>query len=399
MVLAQHKRLRGAGVISGVFPLVSRLGIAFSAFGILLAANSVHAAGFAWETADTDILFEPGTVSTEDSITYIDPNRHYDKKPSPPRIGNGDLSGKKYSTGYVIPSLAAKVQFSDAFACALTYTKTNGGETDNDGIIDRQGKTRESFYTDEYGATCRVSTDVGKSGRLSFLGGVFLEDFNYKLDAVTFGPRGLTPLNVKLQDEDLGWRAGVAYEIPDIAFRTELMYRSGTDFKATGDAKLTDLGMDMPAQGFGGLPQSVELKMQTGIAPDWLAFGSVKWEDWSELQRLHLRFGPSDFYNEYHWKDGFTVSGGVGHKFNDTFSGFASLTWNKGVSTGWDLMGDTETVAAGVSIHDKLGGDTRLTAALIHNDATSESEWGALNSSTKSSWGYGLQAQYKIKFN
>ncbi len=29
-------------------------------------------------------------------------------------------------------------------------------------------------------------------------------------------------------------------------------------------------------------PDSLELKLQTGIAPDWLAFGSVKWTNWSQ---------------------------------------------------------------------------------------------------------------------
>ncbi|MGG2475354.1 transporter, partial [Rhizobium sp. BR5] len=32
------------------------------------------------------------------------------------------------------------------------------------------------------------------------------------------------------------------------------------------------------------MPDSIELKVQSGIAPDWLAFGSVKWTDWSQIQ-------------------------------------------------------------------------------------------------------------------
>ena len=39
---------------------------------------------------------------------------------------------------------------------------------------------------------------------------------------------------MKLKGTDTGWRAGVAYEIPEIALRTQLMYRSGTTVDADG---------------------------------------------------------------------------------------------------------------------------------------------------------------------
>jgi long-chain fatty acid transport protein len=245
--------------------------------------------------------------------------------------------------------------------------------------------------------TCAAFFDAGP-GRIAVIGGLFYEDFNYDLDAYTTSPAGLTPLSVRLGDQDIGWRAGVAYEIPEIAFRSSLVYRSGTQYSATGDAELNDLGMTSDAYGWGRLPQSVELNLQSGIAPDWLAFGSVKWTDWSTMERLHLNFFGADSYNDYYWKDGWTVTGGVGHKFTDTFSGFASLTWDSGVSTGWDLLGDSFTLAAGVVAKDRFGGELQLTGAAIFNEAAEETKYGALNASTKDSVGYAVQAQYKIKF-
>src|SRR6185437_11037378 len=113
--------------------------------------------------------------------------------------------------------------------------------------------------------------------------------------------------------------------------------------------------------GKGNLPQSVEVKLQSGIAPGWLAFGSVKWTDWSVQKELLVltdnpEVGSADIYN---WKDGWTVTGGIGHAFNETVSGALSLTWDQGVGTVWDLSSDTYTLAAGGVIRDTLGGELR----------------------------------------
>ncbi|MCV9964451.1 outer membrane protein transport protein [Pararhizobium sp. BT-229] len=373
--------------------------ITFGAAVIVAAMNvsAASAGGFTYGDADIYILLEDGRVVTRDSATFVDPNRKYDKKPGLPGLSPA-LDGREFSDSYWVPSLAAKIGITDEFSCAATYTVSFGGASDNRGVMDSRGKLKESFTTDEYGLTCAYHMPVGP-GRLSLIGGVFYSDFNYDLSAMTFvAPGVLSPMKVDLGDGDFGWRAGVAYDIPEIAFRTSLVYRSGTSYSADGDARFTNLGMAVPAAGWGELPQSIELKVQSGIAEDWLAFGALKWTDWSVMDRLHLRFGPSDFYNEYHWRDGITVTGGVAHSFNETFAGFASVTWDRGVSTGWDLYGDTVAFAVGTNIKDKFGGELQLTAAAAWLAPEQETQYGPLSASSQSSWGYGLRAQYKISF-
>lgn len=363
----------------------------------VLGVSPAAAGGFGRGNADIDILFEDGRFVTRDSVTYVDPNRTYDSKPGIPGM-SPDLDGREFSEPYWVPSVAGKISFTDDFACAATYTVSNGGSSDNGGDIDRRGKLTEKFDTDEYGLTCAYFVPLER-GRVAFIGGVFYEDFDYDLSAMTpVAPGVLTPIRVDLGDGDFGWRAGVAYEIPEIAFRTSLVYRSGTEFSADGDAALPQLGSVLPAGGWGELPQSVELRVQSGIAPGWLAFGSVKWTDWSVMDRLHLRFGPQDYYNDYYWRDGLTVSAGVGHAFNDQVSGFASVTWDRGVATGWDLYGDTLSLAVGASVKDSIGGELRLTAAAVRLSGEQEDAYGPLSASSKDTWGYALQAQYRIKF-
>lgn len=118
-------------------------------------------------------------------------------------------------------------------------------------------------------------------------------------------------------ETDLGWLAGVAYEIPEYAVRVALTYTSPIDhdFGArdtfVGDTRFTTT-----------IPKSVQLEFQTGIAPDWLAFGSIRWVEWSKFDinppaYNMLTGGPLVGYED----DTTTVVVGIGHKFNETWSG------------------------------------------------------------------------------
>lgn len=157
------------------------------------------------------------------------------------------------------------------------------------------------------------------------------------------------------------------------------------------------------------MPQSIELKAQSGVAPGWLAFGSVKWTDYSVLKRLDLTtVTPIQGANLYYYKDGWTVTGGVGHAFTDSISGLVSLTWDKGVTTGWDTASDTYTFATGVSLKDKIGGELRagfglsyLTSAEETNYTTSVPPTDAtfgFNRSVGSGWSYAFNVGYAVKW-
>ena len=73
------------------------------------------------------------------------------------------------------------------------------------------------------------------------------------------------------------------------------------------------------------------------------------------------------------YKDGWTVTGGIGHAFSETISGVVGLTWDRGVSTTEDTLSDSYTAAAGVSIKDKLGGEVRFGGAISYLTSASVS--------------------------
>lgn len=366
-----------------------------TAFAVSIAATaSAYAGGFTRGNADTDILYEDGNFNMRAGVTVVVPTRKYTANLNPAVIGTD------YADTYIIPSAAVKMKITDNLACAGTVAQPYGGSvsvpllTGGSGPL---GKISESFTVTELGATCAAFFNMQK-GRVAILGGIFMETFDYSLLAAS----GALPIS--LNSEAYGWRAGVAYEIPEIALRAQLLYRSGSNHVATGNAA----GGAAPAFGFGNLPQSVELKVQTGVAPGWLVFGSVKWTDWSVNQMLVLQSpvlaGPPFNLpgglsgNQYFWRDGWTVTGGVGHAFTDNISGALSLTWDRGVATGWDLSSDTWTLGAGASMKDQWGGELRLGAGLSYLTAASETMYGAANSAVSGGWAVAFSGSYGVKW-
>lgn len=369
--------MRGVGYLSAAAILAASLG-------------GAHAGGFSRGTADTDILYEDGNFNLRAGAVIVVPTQKFTKAVNPALVGTN------YLDTYVIPSAAVKFRISDSLSCAATYTDVQGAASSYDAAYGPApgsplgfGKRGEKFTVAEFGATCAVFFDVGP-GRLSVLGGGFVEQFDYSFNFVS--PGGAN--TIALDSNARGWRAGLGYEVPDIALRAQLLYRSGTRHNATGT-----LNTIVPASASGELPQSLELKVQTGVAPGWLAFGSVKWMDWSVNQTLQVTAGGAPLPpNQYFWRDGWTVTGGVGHAFNEKVSGLVSLQWDRGVSTGYDLRTDKWLLAAGLGLKDDLGGELRLGAAVSFLSAADITKGTDAGHSVGAGWAGIVSANYKVKW-
>jgi long-chain fatty acid transport protein len=375
---------------------------ALAGLSAMAAAGVAQANGFARGTADTDILYEDGNFNFRAGATYVSPSREYT------RNGNPALVGTKYTNDYIIPSAAFKLNVVDGFRCAGSYTTPYGGDAEY-AAPTVSGKLREEFTVSELAMTCAVKFNVGK-GNLYLLGGVYQESFDY----IRANASPLGGLELLLDGRDEGYRLGVGYDIPEIALRAQLLYRSGTEYGAegtlTGPAGILapSLGLapgtqiPIDAIGIGALPQTVEAKLQSGIAPGWLAFANIKWSDWSVQKSLDVRAAATggmisrDIYN---WSDGWTITGGIGHAFNDTVSGAVSVTWDEGVGTGWDIQSDTWTLATGLSVKDTLGGEFRAGVGVTYLEAAEETQYAAgVNAAVDSGWAYAGSLSYKVKW-
>ncbi|MBA4798611.1 MAG: outer membrane protein transport protein [Rhizobiales bacterium] len=385
-----------------------------TALGLIAACAFVggaQAGGFSRGEADTDILYEDGTIAGRGGWVYVMPDRSF------ATISGTASDDDAYSENYGIPSFAGKFRVSDNFSCAITYTQPFGADStygEDAQAADKAadlaagspiGNAVESsrFTTDELGGTCAVNFDAGP-GDLYFIGGVFSQSFNYT-ESKTLG-------TLDLEDSSaFGYRLGAAYEIKEYALRAEIMYRSQVDHEASGTFTNDDsaavaafygipIGSSVSASGTGSLPQSLELNLQSGIAPGWLAFGSIKWTDWSVLQTLNYTItNIGDQEKNFFWRDGWTVTGGVGHQFNEKISGALSLTWDRGVGTGADIFSDTWTLGAGAQI--KHGpGVLRIGAAASYltSGEQSTADGADFNATADGDWAYALSANYRISF-
>ena len=366
----------------------------------VLSGNAI-AGGFNRGTADTDILFDEGGFNIRTSATYVNPTRKYTA--TGPALGglvpaNANV-GTDYADSYVLPSVAVSINATDSIRCAATLTQPFGASATTKiptGLT--TGKTHEAFTVTEKGLTCGYFMPVSK-GRVAFIGGVFEETFDYQLSAVGGA------LAVTLNDSKIGYRLGMAYEIPEIALRAEIMYRSGqhhdpsgttTRLAATGTGlDALTLGQVYPtASGYGDLPQMIDVKFQTGIAPGWLAFAGVRWTDWSVNTQLHLNNGfTAETTNDYFWKDGWTYTAGIGHAFNDTISGAAFVVYDSSVATGYDLSFRTITVGTGLSAKGQFG-EVSLGGAVSFLGSSSDVDGNAVGNDTS----YAISAGYKVRW-
>ncbi|ESY78706.1 long-chain fatty acid transporter [Mesorhizobium sp. LNHC221B00] len=352
----------------------------FSLALIGTAMGSAHAGGLERGGYDIDLLFDPAPFATEAEATYVMPDRKYENARGPGGFNflNSTADGAE---GYWVPRIGGKVQVVQGVDCMVDYSQPWGAHTAPGASWNGAFSNVETdIKSNNYAGTCSYKFDVGK-GQLRFIGGLFYQEISgFKESLVGFNPFGPSPIGrVDLEANGWGWRAGVAYEIPDIALRASLVYNSKVKLdNIEGTLDLTSVGGKITPI-FGAteyMPDSVELKLQSGIAPGWLAFGSLKWVNWSLLQSVPIcpvGFAASSCVTgspvavtslDLMYRDGWTVSGGVGHKFNDQWSAAGQLSWDRGTSHGYGAQSDTWTLGGGVAYTPRPNIEVRLAGAI-----------------------------------
>ncbi|MGR9245856.1 OmpP1/FadL family transporter [Rhizobium leguminosarum] len=334
-----------------------------------------------------DQLFDTSPFSFQSGVTYVTPQRKLkdvrdtDTSTAP---GGGDLNSRPNTaddtSNYTIPYIGFKAGFGDAIDCLVDYSEPFGGHTDP-GLnwAGANNNVETEIKTRNYGGTCSYRFDVGP-GQLRVIGGAFYQEVEgFKERLVSTVPLLVGTGNgvgrLDLEDSGWGWRAGLAYEIPEYAMRASLVYNSRVKYdNLTGTVDLTQVtapfaplnaapyGRVTDVFGSAEAPDSLELKLQSGIAPDWLAFGSVKWTNWSVLQSVPFcpkstkglvactSGGATELTSlDLLYQDGWTITGGVGHKFNEQWAGAVSLTWDRGTSQGYGAQTDSWTLGLGAA--------------------------------------------------
>lgn len=372
-------------------------GVLFLSAGFALAGPA-FAGGLERGGYNIDLLFDPSRFAAESAVTFVAPQRQMKNVVDTDATntvtgvsrGGGNLNlipgysdSADETRSYWVPRIGFKASIGDDIDCLADYSQPWGVHT-KPGANWRGANHNIETKVDShnYGLTCSYKFDVGEKGQLRLIGGAFyqkVEGFKERLVQYLPPATGLSGIGrLDLEGDGWGWRAGVAYEIPEYALRTSLVYNSSVDLgDITGTVDLRGIGNTIiPVFGTAKMPDSLELKVQTGVAPGWLVFGSVKWTDWSQLQSLSFcptttralactSQGRTELTSlDLVYRDGWTVSGGVGHKFNDQWSGALSLAWDRGTSQGLGTQTDTWTLGAAINYTPTQNVEFRVAGAL-----------------------------------
>lgn len=136
-------------------------------------------------------------------------------------------------------------------------------------------------------------------------------------------------------DTETSYVYGLAYERPDIALRAELVREESVEFSLAANGTFGAIPGTPPTvlQATGAqasLPNYTTLNLQSGIAPDTLAFFSARRADWEAHQVILSNALGSSAISSF--TDTTTYSVGIGRKITESLSGSISYNWEEGSS-------------------------------------------------------------------
>lgn len=207
-----------------------------------------------------------------------------------------------------------------------------------------------------------VGVKLGANKNLQIYGGPALQQI--KADVALRGPAYLTSAGYDAHvspQTKLGWVAGAAYSIPEIAFRAAVTYRSEIDYEAPIGESLPSLNYlpsatksDIEARVVNAdkvkitTPQSVNFNLQTGISREHQLLGTldVRWVPWSDFKITPPLYHaaskvqyPNGLNLVQYSKDQWKVDLGLGKRFNDKLSGSVNVGWDSGAGNPVSSLG------------------------------------------------------------
>ncbi|HFG6934767.1 OmpP1/FadL family transporter [Acinetobacter baumannii] len=247
---------------------------------------------------------------------------------------------------------ALKLQLTDQFSFGLLYDQPFAAKTEYPVLPNNS-------YSDE---TSREGTSVNvKSQNLSFIlgyspiknfqvyGGPVYQsvegDVSFRGMAYTEAFNGY---NAKFKEQGkLGWLVGGSYQIPEIALKAAVTYRSKIkyDFQVDENIFGEPLQYTAPAKTKVETPQSVNVDFQTGIAEKTLAYMNLRWVNWKKfnirpaqydaLTALYMDTLTEGVYKQgidldSYQKDQYSVTLGLGQQLTDRWSIASDIGWDSG---------------------------------------------------------------------
>ncbi|WP_374294485.1 outer membrane protein transport protein [Acinetobacter sp.] len=358
-----------------------------AALACALPVTGAFAAALDRSGQSISAFLQPGNYA-EISMSVLDPDvsgkTHSDypsRSPAAQPFVGGQSVGEM-ADDYAFGSAAIKVQPTEHFSFGLLYDQPFGasasysaetaalpnvaalGANAGQGAFHNGSEgTEVSFDTHSLSAIFGFQPNVN----WNIYGGPVYQTIEgeVKLRGLAYGGPGLFGgYDAKIdQDGEFGWLAGVAFQIPDIALKASLTYRSEVEHESVveesiGAGASPTINAIVAAAGPGitdiTTPQSVNLDLQSGIMANTVAFANVRWVNWKDFSIKPHQFGavadavgaavgaPNGFDLIAYSDDQWSVNAGVGRKLNDKWSGSVSVGWDSGAGNPVSTLGPTE---------------------------------------------------------
>ena len=322
----------------------------------LLPSASVFAAGLDRSGQSISAFLQQGNYA-EAGISVLDPT-----------VKGKDNSGNKVEDmgdDYYFPSAAIKVQATDKISIGLLYDQPYGADATYqvDGSSFSNGSEGTSVEVRTNNLTALIGYQPNENWNF-YAGPVWQTvEADIKLRGATYSL--LSGYNIKVdQEEAYGWLAGFAYQIPEIALKASVTYRSEIKHEAKSHetsmlpaiaqspnyaniltpqqkyvfSQLGEVNSTVNAT----TPQSVNVDLQTGVAPNTLAFANLRWVHWDQfaVSPALLKIMGQDLIN--YSDDQYSATVGLGHNFNSKWSGTAAVGYDSGAGNPVTTLGPTE---------------------------------------------------------
>lgn len=326
---------------------------------------------------------------------FLQPGNYFEAGLS---VLDADVSGTAFTgektgdmaSSYHFPSAALKIQATENISVGLLYDQPFGAKAE----YKDQSTAFNPSGAD--GTAAEVNTEnlsllVGFQPTVNWniYGGAVYQEAKGEVALRGSAYASLNGYNANMKREgEWGWLAGIAYQIPEIALKASLTYRSEIEHELTTDENAAAIVPGFPGISAVGVPpsafnyapgntnvttpQSVNLDIQSGIMADTVAFLNVRWVNWDGMAIRPTQFGQAldqlaavgntipnvgvpavdatkalltslggGNLVEYN-KDQWTVTGGVGRKFSEKWAGNVSVGWDSGAGNPITTLGPTE---------------------------------------------------------
>ncbi|MFK7870398.1 MAG: OmpP1/FadL family transporter [Roseobacter sp.] len=340
-----------------------------SATALCLAAGGVSAGALDRTGQPINPLFEDGRY-IEFSLSYIRPD--LTGVNTNPRLGPVGTQSGDIGVGTLAFGGAYKADINDRWSYALILDRPYLAEVNYPTVPGYFGSASSAEFNS---VALTGLLQYNFNGGFSVFGGLRAQETDAKA-AIAFAGN----YTVEAEgDYGIGYVAGVAYEMPEIALRVSLTYSSeishtnnvteAVDTRAGRRTFNNTADFDTP--------QSLNLEFQTGIAQDTLLFGGVRWVDWSDFDLSPQVYSSSLVANQpllSYVDDVTTYTLGVGRRLTDNWAVSGSLSYEENTENLFTNLGPVDGATslglAAVYTQDKMTVTTGIRYAWLGDTTT-----------------------------